>query len=330
MQPQTSIHIMTRIVKMIMSSCFLFYLFFTITACNSSDTTVKIEQINAGIWKISAGKPEIVNLLSELDITPRDEAIRKIGKAASPVAAEAIEFKIIDGKTYIRFPLEKDEKILSCSWHVGYLRHDCPEAGCGIVVIPSSHEYQNYANQVADELAKYVFDKRHEFHCTGTTASADGALKMALEFEGKPVFITDSGDNVTSGAMGSNTFILHQFLGVKELKKKMEEDRKLYPSVSYKVAKEIEDRTGMEIRVTVPGHTQRGGSPCPYDRVLSTRLGSAAAKLILNDEYGYMVGLINGKTKKVPLEECAGKLKVVTPDAQEIKDAKRIGISFGD
>lgn len=115
--------------------------------------------------------------------------------------------------------LEKDEKILSCSWHVGYLRHDCPEAGCGIVVIPSSHEYQNYANQVADELAKYVFDKRHEFHYTGTTASADDALKMALEFEGKPVFITDSGDNVTSGAMGSNTFILHQFLGVKELKK---------------------------------------------------------------------------------------------------------------
>lgn len=117
--------------------------------------------------------------------------------------------------------LEKDEKILSCSWHVGYLRHDCPEAGCGIVVIPSSHEYQDYANQVADELAKYVFDKRHEFHYTGTTASADDALNMALEFEGKPVFITDSGDNVTSGTMGSNTFILHQFLGIKELKKKV-------------------------------------------------------------------------------------------------------------
>ena len=115
-----------------------------------------------------------------------------------------------------------------------------------------------------------------------------------------------------------------------ELKKKQEEDAKKYPSVSYKIAKEIEARTGMEIRVTVPGHTQRGGSPCPYDRVLSTRLGSAAAKLIMNDEYGYMVGIVNGKTKKVPLEECAGKLKVVTPDAQEIKDAKRIGISFGD
>lgn len=116
----------------------------------------------------------------------------------------------------------------------------------------------------------------------------------------------------------------------KDLKKKQEEDMKKYPSVSYKVAKEIEKKTGLEIRVTVPGHTQRGGSPCPYDRVLSTRLGSAAAKLILNDEYGYMVGIVDGKTKKVPLEECAGKLKMVTPDSQEIKEAKRIGISFGD
>lgn len=119
-------------------------------------------------------------------------------------------------------------------------------------------------------------------------------------------------------------------LSKKDLKKKQAEDAKKYPSVSYKIAKELEERTGMEIRVTVPGHTQRGGSPCPYDRVLSTRLGSAAAKLIMNDEYGYMVGIVNGKTKKVPLEECAGKLKVVTPDAQEIKDAKRMGISFGD
>ncbi len=119
-------------------------------------------------------------------------------------------------------------------------------------------------------------------------------------------------------------------LSKKELKKKQEHDAKKYPSVSYKIAKEIQERTGMEIRVTVPGHTQRGGSPCPYDRILSTRIGSAAAKMIMKDEYGYMVGIVNGKTRKVPLEECAGKLKMVTSDAQEIKDAKRIGISFGD
>lgn len=119
-------------------------------------------------------------------------------------------------------------------------------------------------------------------------------------------------------------------MGKKELKKKMEEDAKKYPSVSYKIAKEIEKRTGLEIRVTVPGHTQRGGSPCPYDRVLSTRLGSFAAKLIMEEEYGYMVGIVNNKVKKVPLGECAGKLKMVEPNDQTVKAAKRIGISFGD
>ena len=73
---------------------------------------------------------------------------------------------------------------------------------------------------------------------------------------------------------------------------------------------------------------QRGGSPCPYDRVLCTRLGAAAAKLILKDDYGYMVGMINGQTQKVPLQEVAGKLKMVQPDAAIISEAKQIGISF--
>ena len=86
----------------------------------------------------------------------------------------------------------------------------------------------------------------------------------------------------------------------------------------------------MEIRVTVPGHMQRGGSPCAYDRILSTRIGSEAAKLILERQYGYMVALVNGKIKKIPLEDVAGKLKTVDPSCQEISDAKRIGISFGD
>ncbi len=116
----------------------------------------------------------------------------------------------------------------------------------------------------------------------------------------------------------------------KEQKKKLENIAKKYPSISYKIAEDIQQQTGMEIRVTVPGHTQRGGSPCPYDRVLSTRIGSEAARLIMDEQYGYMVGIINGKVKKVPLSECAGKLKTVAPDCQEVKDAKRMGISFGD
>ena len=114
----------------------------------------------------------------------------------------------------------------------------------------------------------------------------------------------------------------------KEQKKYLENPK--YPSVSYELAAAIQERSGTEVRVTVPGHTQRGGSPCPYDRVLSTRLGAAGAKAILNGDFGYMIGIINGKTKKVPLGDVAGKLKTVAPDDQIVKEAKLIGISFGD
>ncbi len=117
-------------------------------------------------------------------------------------------------------------------------------------------------------------------------------------------------------------------LSKKELKKKREEEK--YPSVSYRVADMITQRTGTEARVTVPGHTQRGGSPCPYDRVLCTRLGAAAAKAITEGKYGNMVAMINGETKLVPLADVAGKLKMVDPGCKTIKEAKRIGISFGD
>lgn len=115
-------------------------------------------------------------------------------------------------------------------------------------------------------------------------------------------------------------------------KKKLKEKKvqMLYPSISYELGAQIQEKTGQEIRVTIPGHTQRGGSPCPYDRVLSTRFGAAAADLILNKEYGYMVGMRDGEIVKVPLEEVAGKLKVVNPELSIIKEAKLIGISFGD
>ena len=80
----------------------------------------------------------------------------------------------------------------------------------------------------------------------------------------------------------------------------------------------------------IPGHTQRGGEPCPYDRVLSTRIGAGAAQAIIDGAYGIMIGVVNGKIKRVPLEECAGKLKMVSPKDQLVQAAKQIGISFGD
>ncbi len=114
----------------------------------------------------------------------------------------------------------------------------------------------------------------------------------------------------------------------KEYKEKLKNYK--YPSVSYEIADAIQKKSGHEVRVTVPGHMQRGGSPCPYDRVFASRLGSEAGKLILNGEYGFMVGIRNREIVKVPLEEVAGKLKTVAPDASIIQEAKMLGISFGD
>ena len=117
-------------------------------------------------------------------------------------------------------------------------------------------------------------------------------------------------------------------LSKKDYKKKME--KYPFPSVSYEVAAQIQEKTGREVRVTVPGHMQRGGSPCPYDRVFASRLGSEAGKLILDDQYGFMVGYKNREIVRVPLEDVAGKLKTVDPDATIVQEAKLLGICFGD
>lgn len=117
-------------------------------------------------------------------------------------------------------------------------------------------------------------------------------------------------------------------LSKKEYKKKLAKSP--YPSVSYEIAKKLTEKLGCEVRVTVPGHTQRGGSPTPYDRVLCTRLGAEAAKAILEKDFGYMIAMVNEEIRRVPLENVAGKLKMVDPNGQIIKEAKLTGISFGD
>lgn len=77
----------------------------------------------------------------------------------------------------------------------------------------------------------------------------------------------------------------------------------LYPTVSYRIAAELEKLTGQTTRVTVPGHYQRGGPPCPYDRVLATQFGEKAAEMIINKEYNRMVAIQNGSICSIPLED---------------------------
>ena len=103
--------------------------------------------------------------------------------------------------------------------------------------------------------------------------------------------------------------------------KKARADMK-HPSIFYRIAGGASSRVDNEIRVCVPGHFQRGGSPCAYDRVLSTRF-ERPRQTIREKKYGNMVGIVNGQIVPVPLSEVAGKLKTVPVDCEEILAAKR-------
>lgn len=103
-----------------------------------------------------------------------------------------------------------------------------------------------------------------------------------------------------------------------------------YQSVAYEIGAKIQEMTGQEIRVTVPGHMQRGGAPVPFDRVLSSRIGAHAAAMIERGDFGKLVVVKNNVITDIPLEESAGKLKYVDSQSDIIKEAKLLGISFGD
>jgi len=117
-------------------------------------------------------------------------------------------------------------------------------------------------------------------------------------------------------------------LAKKERYQKREE--KGETTASNRIAKAIEEKLGIETRVAVPGHIQRGGAPSPYDRVLCSQVGAYAARLAVERKYGVTVALKGDKVIANNLADIAGKTNVVPPKHDLIKAAKDIGISFGD
>jgi len=91
----------------------------------------------------------------------------------------------------------------------------------------------------------------------------------------------------------------------------------------------IHEKTKMDVRVTVLGHLQRGGSPTAFDRILATRFGVAAIESLAEEKYSHMVCLRTPHIKTVTIKEAISKLKRVNPDGELVKTAEAIGISFG-
>ena len=85
-----------------------------------------------------------------------------------------------------------------------------------------------------------------------------------------------------------------------------------------------------EVRVTVLGHVQRGGSPTPFDRILGTRFGVAATDLVAKQQFGRMVCLKAGKMESVSLDEALEKMKYIDPSSEIVHAARAVGATFGD
>ncbi len=97
-----------------------------------------------------------------------------------------------------------------------------------------------------------------------------------------------------------------------------------------KLSTQLEEMTGLEARITILGHLQRGGTPSAIDRVLATRLGSACVKYIEEGISGVMVAVRGEGTEAVPLGQVVGQKRLVPADHALIESARRVGTCLGD
>jgi len=169
---------------------------------------------------------------------------------------------------------------------------------------------------------------------SGLAGGADVILIPEIQFKWEKVFEAVGGRSkhgkkfsivcVAEGAKPSDGELV-----VKETDSKRTDPLRL-GGIGDLVAKRITEATGLETRVTVLGHLQRGGSPTPFDRILATKYGSMALQLVAEKKFGYMVSLRGTEVLAVPVKEAIMKLRTVPPDSQLVFAARAVGTSFGD
>lgn len=116
---------------------------------------------------------------------------------------------------------------------------------------------------------------------------------------------------------------------IAKLKAKLKEIDLQYTGKTTEIARSLEKITGLESRLTILGHLQRGGTPSPADRLLATKLGTACVEYIQNNKYGILVASKGDGTEAVPLEEVVGIRRTVPIDHPWINSARRVGTCLG-
>jgi len=167
----------------------------------------------------------------------------------------------------------------------------------------------------------------------GVAGGADIILIPEIPFSWERVFEAvlkrSKGAKFSIVAIAEGAKPLGGDVSVKEMDKKRTDPVRL-GGIGELVAKQIEDETGVETRVTVLGHVQRGGSPTPYDRILATRFGAAALQAASAGEFGVMVSLQRNDVVTVPLKDAIGRQRLVPPDSQLVFAARAVGSCLGD
>jgi len=118
-----------------------------------------------------------------------------------------------------------------------------------------------------------------------------------------------------------------------ELQARYQQEKRVYPragAAGNLIGEALGMCTKKDVRVTVLGHVQRGGSPSPFDRILSTRFGAEAVELIARGQFGKMVALRGPRIETVDISEAVGAMKRVDPQGEMVRIAKAIGVCFGD
>ncbi len=149
---------------------------------------------------------------------------------------------------------------------------------------------------------------------------------------------------VAEGALSQVDYTTYSALKEKKLKAKEQKDKDQKTEIieklkqfsthrstnTVRLSQELEEMTGLESRLTILGHLQRGGTPSAADRVLATRLGSACVQYINEGVSGAMIGVKGQGTEAVPLEEVVGKRSVVPLDHSWLLSARKVGTCLGD
>ncbi len=252
------------------------------------------------------GLPKTIdNDLAETDITFGFDS-------AVTTAAQAIEKLYSTAEAHLRVMV-----IELMGHHAGWLALNAGVGGGADIILIPEIPYD------MDSICQHLTERRRRGKWFSIIAVAEGARPKALP--PTPESIAKKEKKSAEKKSG-------------EKKKKKDkgttpEDHKIDLAAgptSSAVARQITKRIGMEARVTVLGHLQRGGVPTPYDRILATRFGTYAAEMLAEGKYNHMVCLKRSEVSSVPIEIVAGKTKLVPLDHPLIRAARRVGTNFGD